>query len=100
MSGMNSIDLQELADLPGAGNAEKVLRKNRLWNEAAGEGPLWWVTVDGSVPATCTFQVRARDSNEARDKAMKIAADANDVHWDFEPYDITPHHATAIEVDE
>ncbi|MDO5704063.1 MAG: hypothetical protein Q4G49_03200 [Paracoccus sp. (in: a-proteobacteria)] len=97
---MSNINLQELADLPGAGKAEKQLRAAKCWNEAAGEGPLWWVTVDGSVPTTCTFQVRAKDREEARRKAMNIAAEGDDVVWDYSPFLVTVHHATAFEADE
>lgn len=66
------MNLQELADLPYAGMAEKKLKEAGKWDEYAGqEEKEWIVTVDIEIKSyeTETVKVMARSEEEACEKA-------------------------------
>ena len=72
-----AINLHELANTPGAGNAAMLLKMTGHWDEDAGkESKDWLVEVTGKN----TYRVKARSVEEARGKGRKSAiSDFNEI---------------------
>lgn len=71
------INLHELANIPGAGNATKELQKEGHWDEDAGKPVMEWLV---EVTGRNTYCVQARSVDEAREKGRESAiSDFNEI---------------------
>lgn len=70
-----AINLHELANTPGAGNATKELKKAGYWDEDAGRDSKVWVA---KVTGTMSCYTSARSEAEAKRKVL------DDVSYDFD----------------
>lgn len=74
------INLHELANMPGAGNATKELQKAGHWDEDAGkESKKYIVKLSATVSYDETYIVDARSVVEAEEKAIDILTEEHDV---------------------
>lgn len=64
------INLHELANMPGAGNAAKELQKAGHWDEDSGKPVKNWIV---GVTGKTTYYIEARSEAEAEEKALKSA---------------------------
>ncbi|KZL02167.1 hypothetical protein PsAD5_00116 [Pseudovibrio sp. Ad5] len=71
---MQQPNLQDLADMPGAGVAQTELMRLGFWDELrGGDARKWQVSVTGYVEETRTYEVSAHSAEEAMEKAEEAA---------------------------
>ncbi len=85
----NTINLQELADMPGVGSACEVLKQAGYWKEDAKDGVREFrVTVKGFVEHAQTLTVCANCASSAENKAIEATEHLFDDEDSIEVLDI------------